>query len=226
MRTSTRITWGLNDLEYKQDVGFPEAYFTLQPHSNIDDLRTGNGSLVSYASYEQDFWLLDGSFKFLPTDLTTVHVGMVSQNMSDGSGSYGGMYPSLTMAFSFPHSTEGLTLHFSECTGDYPINVYISYYDEDDVLIETFVYVCDSTVFFADDPMADFSKVRILCNMSNRPYRYIRTGEDGGGNQSCKYCASYQHFRCEPFLRHLRLQYFRPIWFLCWVEKVSTYYGV
>ena len=81
-RTSPLVSFGLFALALKQD-SIP-ACDDVQTFSIVDDLRTGNVTTKPYITYEPDFWLLDGNYKFKPS--TTVHIGLMSLSMSNASG--------------------------------------------------------------------------------------------------------------------------------------------
>jgi len=169
--TSTRIVFGLFDLAIKQD-STPSSTSDLQTFSKVDDLRTGNVERFPYATYEPDFWLLDGTYKFLPADDDAVHVGMMSLDMSDENGDFA-TPPVLTIDFGDAYSTDALTLRFSSITGDYANSINVQYNDgggeirQDD-------YTPTTPVFTTDQAVADFTQIVITFNSTNRPYRYLR----------------------------------------------------
>jgi len=169
--TSTLIKFGLYVLEVKQDGSLSAA--DLQPFSNLNDLRTGTATNRPYASYEPDYWLLDGNYKFLPADPSSVHLGMMSASISDASGDFD-TPPVLTITFSKTHSAPSLILRFGESSGDYADDINIAYYDAVDGLIRSDDYAPADVVFSTDVPVDDFKKIVITFNSTNRPYRYLR----------------------------------------------------
>jgi len=120
VRTSPIISFGTNALEIKQD-GTYSCIFDLadglQPFADLDDLKNGNIS-APYATYEPDFWLLDGNYKFMPS--VNVFSGLISLEMTNASSVFAGDESViLESVFSKEFSTSGRTLTFSEATGDY-----------------------------------------------------------------------------------------------------------
>jgi hypothetical protein len=170
--TSTRVSFGLYALELKQDSS-PATTTPLQPFAKVQDLRTDNTSSRPYASFEPDFWLLDGGYKFLPADPVSVHVGLMSLEMSDGAGVFADP-PVLTVSFQQVHTADGLTLHFSSYTGDWASSVAVAYYDAAEALIREDTYAVGSTEFSTGQAVADFKKIVITFHATNRPYRYLR----------------------------------------------------
>lgn len=171
-RTSTRISFGLFALELRGSSA-PSTATPLQPFSKTEDLRTDSATSRPYASYEPDFWLLDGQYKFLPDDYTSVHVGMMSAEMSDASGAFEDN-PVLTITFQQPQTVEGLALRFSTYTGDYASEIEISYFDAEDDLIRSDSYTPDGVEFATGQAVEGFTKIEIEFIETNRPFRYLR----------------------------------------------------
>lgn len=176
--TSTRVSFGLFALEIRQ-ASNPQAP-DLQPFSKIEDLKTDSATSRPYASYEPDFWLLDGQYKFLPDDYTPVHVGLMSLEMSDENGDFA-TDPVLTVTFQSAQNIDGLALRFSTYTGDYANSITVAFYDAADVLIRSDAYNPTGVEFSTGQAVADFKKIVITFHSTNRPYRYLRlTGIDYG----------------------------------------------
>lgn len=178
-RTSTKVQFGLFALELKQD-STPATSTDLQPFSKIADLKTDQATGRPYASYEPDFWLLDGEYKFLPANTSGVHVGLMSLEMSGSDGSFAAS-PELTITFGQAHDIESLTLHFAASSGDFASHITVAYYDAADALIRTDDYFPSDTEFSTGQPVSDFKKIVIAFHSTNRPWRYLRlTGIDYG----------------------------------------------
>jgi hypothetical protein len=169
--TTPRVSFGLYGLVIKQD-SIPSAS-DLQSFSKVQDLRTDNATNRPYATYEPNFWLLDGGYKFLPENTATVHVGMMSLAMSDNNGNFA-VPPVLTVGFQQAHSTDGLALRFSQYTGDYASLLTVRFYDSTDALIREDTYAPTSWEFSTGQAVSNFKKVVITFQATNRPYRYLR----------------------------------------------------
>jgi hypothetical protein len=179
MTTVPRVSFGLYGLLIKQD-SIPSTDSGLQPFSKVNDLRTDNATSRPYATYEPNFWLLDGGYKFLPENTATVHVGMMSLAMSDNNGAFS-VPPVLTVDFQQVHTTDGLALRFSQYTGDFISLLTIQYYDSSDVLIREDTYSPTDWEFSTGQAVDEFKKIVITFRATNRPYRYLRlSGIDYG----------------------------------------------
>ena len=171
-KTSARVSFGLYALEIKLDSAISSST-PLQAFAKLADLENSMGTSRPYASYEPDFWLLDGEYKFLPDTYTTVHIGMMSLAMSGATGLFT-TAPILTIDFGQVHTSEGLTLIFNTYTGDYCNSLTVAYYNAGGGLIRTDNYAPTGTEFSTHQAVNDFKKIVITFNSTSRPYRYLR----------------------------------------------------
>ena len=77
--TSPKVIFGVGYSSIvKQDAS--PTIGDLQPFSNADDIRTDRATNRPYATYEPDFWLLDGEYKFISDELpaSAFHVGIMT----------------------------------------------------------------------------------------------------------------------------------------------------
>jgi hypothetical protein len=169
MTTSTSISFGANAIAIKTDS--TAACPDVQPFVDLTDLKTGLFNTLPYATYEPDFWLLDGNYKFKPT--TAVHVGLMSLQMSNNLGGFGTDIV-LTITFGSVHSTNGLRLVFSQYTGDWATSMDVSFYDSSNVLIRTDDYFPSGWEFSTNQAVSNFKKIVITFFDTNKAYRYLR----------------------------------------------------
>jgi hypothetical protein len=178
LKTSPAVNFGLYDLDIKASSSLTCS--NIKSFAKPDDLRTGNVWGLPLASFETDFWLLDGNFKLRPTDDADIHAGVVGLYASDGAGDLT-IGSTLTIDFDSPQSTESLTIHFSPATGDYATSIRVAYYDPDLVLIQQDDYTPTGTEFTTNQAIASFLRIRILFFAVNRADRFVRvTGIDYG----------------------------------------------
>lgn len=176
--TSPRLAFGLYALTIKQDA--TPTCSDVQTFSKVRDLITDNITSKPYATFEPDFWLLDGNYKFKPTDDDVVHVGLWSLSMSDENGDFD-TPPELTITFGSIQDTDGMTLRFSRYSADFASDIDVAYYNASDVLIRTDNYTPTSWEFATGQAVNDFKKIIITFNSTNNPYRYLHlTGVDFG----------------------------------------------
>lgn len=170
MGNSPKVSFGLYALTIKQDsaLSCPD----LQSFAKMNDLKAGNISGKPVITYEPDFWLLDGNYKFRPAD-SLAHVGLMSLSMSGGDGTFG-VAPVLTATFGTVHSTDGLTLKFSGSSNDFSNSILIAYYDASNTVIRSDMYAPASWEFTTSQDVEGFKKIVITFYSTNKPYRYLR----------------------------------------------------
>ena len=173
-RTSPIITFGAYDaLGMKQDSSV-SCNVALQTWSKLNDLKLhGVFNTYPYATFEPDYWMLDGSFKIKPADETNIHAGIMGTVQSNSAGVFVSA-PVLTVTFGSVHSTDGLILQFDGYSGDWCNSITVAYYDASNVLIRSDNYAPSAALFSAAQVVANFKKIIITFNSMNKPYRYFR----------------------------------------------------
>jgi hypothetical protein len=169
--TSPRVSFGFYATTVKQDA--TPTCSDKQSFSKMNDLVIDNVAPRSYITYEQDFWLLNGGYRFMPTIDAAIHVGLMSESMSDASGNFSSP-PVLVVNFTEDQSIDSLTLHFSQYSNDYADDIDVAYYDSSAVLISTTNYTPTSWEFSTEDAASNFRQIKITFNSTNKPYRYLR----------------------------------------------------
>ena len=177
-RTSALVTFGLFALEIKAASAF--AASDEQTFSKVADLKTGNVVTIPLVTYEPDYWLLSGAYKFKPVSDAAVRAGLISLSQSDDTGAFD-TPPTVTITFLSAQSSDSLNIRFAQASDDYSDDLDVAYYDADDEIIRTDNYTPDNWQFSTDEPVSNFAKIIITFNSTNKPYRFLRvTGIDFG----------------------------------------------
>jgi hypothetical protein len=171
-KTSPLVSFGLYALTIKQDAS-PSMSVALQPFSKLADIRTGNITARPYATFEPDFWLLDGGYKFKQSNDASVHVGIMSLLQSNDVGVFA-VAPVLTVNFSSVHTTDGMTFRGAQYSNDFCNSMSVAFYDDSDALIRSDNYTPTSWEFSTTQAVSNFKKIVITFNGTNKPYRYLR----------------------------------------------------
>lgn len=171
MATSVKVSFGLYDQEINNDS--TPSCDDLQSFSKIADLKTGNATMYPIVTYEPDFWKLDGKYKFILENEAAVHVGLMSESMSDENGDFD-VPPVLTVDFDREHTTDGLVLHFSQISNDYASSITVTYYDLYGDVISSENYSPDAWEYEIDNDIVNFKQLVITFHSTNKPYRYLR----------------------------------------------------
>ncbi|MDD2921479.1 MAG: hypothetical protein PHQ36_04265 [Anaerolineales bacterium] len=178
-KTATVVSFGLYVSETRQDSSYVFSA-GLQPFSKLNDIKTQNITSEPYATYESNFWLLDGTYKFKPANNAAVHIGLMSLEQSDDMGAFT-VPPTLEINFSATHSTNGLIIQGAEISNDFASSIRIQFFDEEDAQIQDDTYAPDVWNFFTAQAVADFKRILITFNSTNKPNRFLRlTGIEFG----------------------------------------------
>lgn len=141
-RTDARVTFDISDVTAHEDA---TASVTDEAEiSRIDQLHNQRRSRPAYATFEPDYWKLDGSFVLPPKpNEPDFEVGWYSDTFSGANGVFS---PPQVMEFTFtePHSSIGITVTFDEPANEYATDFDIEAYDGSNNLIRR-VEVRDNT---------------------------------------------------------------------------------
>lgn len=176
-KTSCIVVFGSNALTIKHDMqSIQENQVPLFDFVDLDDLYLEPVSR-KYATFEEDFWFLDGSYKLMPEE---PHVGYMTQWLSDSAGNFPLPRPELQIIFDDVHSTtDGLTFRFSEATQDWLSQFQIFYYNSVGGLIRSDTYNPTAAIFSTNQAVSNFKRIVIISVSTNNPYRFARiTGID------------------------------------------------
>lgn len=170
MSTSVTVVFGQNNFLTKIDAQFTsDARVSI---SDLSDLRTNAATEFPISTWEPDYWLLDGNYKFAKFDAPVSHIGLMSLGISDAAGATAF---TLNIDFDDVHSTiGGLTLRGNEISDDYASDITISYYDAANVLIRSDNYLPSSWQFRTNQAVSNFKKIVIQFNKTNKPFRHVR----------------------------------------------------
>lgn len=162
-------------IEIKADATFALIQGGIQAFASLDDLQDAVAHINPYATYEPDFWLLDGNYKFAPG---AADVGYMSTAMSAANTNFAPV-PEIRITFTTNHSTNGLKLYFSEFSGDWADSVSIGFYNSVGGLIRSDTYAPTSAIFETNQAVSNFRRIDIFLNSTNKAQRYARlTGID------------------------------------------------
>jgi hypothetical protein len=161
------MTLDLLDVTAKSD-STPTA-IDKQTFVNLNQLKEDSLSVPKYATMEDNFFLLDGSFEPFPDNPASIDMGYWSNSMSNSSGLFTAN-PTLTISFTANHSSAGITLTFLD---DYPLKVKVTWYTLANVVISDKTFVPDSLYYFCDNSIQNFGKI-VIEFVQTAPYRYIK----------------------------------------------------
>ncbi len=168
--TKPLVDFALYDPAIKNDS--TPTVSNIQDFAKVEDLEIASDAQL-FASYEPDFWVLNGTYKLLPTDDTNVHVGWISTEQSEADTDFA-TAPVLTINFSVVHDTDGLTLIFSEIINEWADSITVAFYNSSFTLIRTDNYTPTAYEFYTNQAVSAFKRIIITFNSWNTAFRFLR----------------------------------------------------
>jgi len=131
-----------------------------------------------YATFEKDYWKLDGSFYIPPRpEEDESELGWWSETISDETGVFA---PSQIVEFTFieEHNSMGLTISFDSLAREYASDFSIFAYRSDGSLIKRVTVTGNSnTMYVWKEGLDNYQKIVISINKWIKPFRRARVTE-------------------------------------------------
>lgn len=160
-------------LDATESKALSTCSFTTNEQESISDLnqlKSSDYEDIKYATCEDDFTMLDGTYNYLPDVLTNEHIGWWSQEISDENGDFN-VYPTLTAQLNNTYDVVGFSIYSSKENGIAECN--ISAYNGN-TLIYNETFTSEDEVLIADIPTSNFNKVVVEVTKSLQPYRRVK----------------------------------------------------
>jgi hypothetical protein len=171
------VSFGLDDTNIKDkgiasDGGADTPAFAF---CTINDLITGIQTVAPYATFEPNYWALDGSYHFMPT---SPHIGWLGSILSNSSGvAFGDA--TIVIDFTALQSVTSLTLHFDKPSNNWCSTIEVSFLDSGFSSIYTTTVNPTSIDYTLTHTVSNFNHIYIYLRVTNNPYRFPRlTGID------------------------------------------------
>lgn len=136
--------------------------------SNMALLASGSSD-VPWATTEPGVWKLDGTRRIMPD---APEVAWWSRMPSDSAGLLSPA-PVLRFSFSETYSTTGITLDFSESTGQWCSEIRSSWYRGQNLLLEG-TYYPDSPSWVLEQSVEDFDGLQLELVRTNKPLQFAK----------------------------------------------------
>lgn len=170
------VSFGLDDRRVKNNISTIEVVdgtvLPTPPYTNFSDFETGDKTMKPYATYEPDYWVLDGNYKFMPSG--NLHTGYWAANLSDAAGNtYHNSTLYVEIDFSASQSLSSLALHFDEAGNEWCSHITIFYIDHlGSSTIRS--YSPTQSVYSFPVNLSDVQKLYIFLTSTVHPYRFPR----------------------------------------------------
>ena len=124
-----------------------------------------------YATFEKDYFKLDGSFHIVPSYNDDSETGWWSDSISDESG-YFSETPILTFTLNDTHSSIGLSISFDIKADECPEEFYIDFFGTTgEVIHSQHVTNNENTLYIMDTPVNNFKEVSLTIIKTRNRFR-------------------------------------------------------
>ena len=149
--------------------------------TQYSDLSRFKDSLQNenYGTFENDFWLLDGSFSVLPDNESDMNISCWSENIGSNTGIVSDTSKTIVREYIGYYTSSGITLTFDTFNNEYPESITVQWLKDGELLSEQ-NYTVDSAVFYCENSVEKYNKIIIVFNTfpKNRRLR-VSAIEDG-----------------------------------------------
>lgn len=171
MRTDCRIQFDLMDVSAVQDAALSAP--DRKPWVDLTQIHNADGVLKPWATLEDEGIPLDGSRLLFPDDPAHEFMGWWSGSMSGADGEFAAP-PTLTVTFSQPHTSVGLTLVFPANPDDWPKYAAIAWYNQAGAKLEDYPFQVHSANDVYGPLVEDYYKITIQLWGTRKPYHYAK----------------------------------------------------
>lgn len=177
-KTAAKVTFEILDNEaYEDNTSTVTGEAPISRKSQL----TNKVRLMShkYATFERDYWKLDGSFHIPPApgEAPESELGWWSEDISNSEGVFT-PYQVLEFLFSEEHNSMGLTITFDELTGECAADFDIDVYRLDDTLVHhESVTGNTQTTYVMIQGLDNYGRIVITIKKWAKPYRRCRIAE-------------------------------------------------
>lgn len=140
-----------------------------QPFVNMNDFKT-NRVVSKYATLENNFWVLDGTFKNFPDN--PQGLGYISTIMSDENGEFS-IPIVITRSYNGNYTAPGLMIEFDSNTNTYAKNINVKWY-RDNTLLSDKDFIVNSAMYFCSNEVIAFNKVVITITSMSIQNRFLK----------------------------------------------------
>ncbi len=169
--THVRASYGLFDTSAAEDSTF--SIPAVQPFSDTAELLDEDQVIAKWLTLENNACPLDGSYQILPDQIASAFTGVWSDTLSGADGAFA-VPPVLTVTFSKPHTSGGLTLIFSEATSDWCSDLHIQWLNQSGAQMAAADFQPNAGKYFCAKQVENFYKLVITFRKTNKPHHFLK----------------------------------------------------
>lgn len=175
-QTLAKVAFQLVDTTASKD-----AVATVTSESMISQknqiYNTNTDLYAKFASFENNYWKLDGSFHLPPKNIVGLETGWSSNILSNANRAFSTAQV-LTIDFDQDHSSIGLTITFDKLANEYATNFVIVAKNSVGTTISTTTVTNNIlTTYILESNLANYRQIIITFTKTNNPYRRLRVAE-------------------------------------------------
>lgn len=172
MKTETTIHYMLVDATAASDGAL--AVTQRQPWVSLAQLHDEDDTHVmqKYGTLERDEFRLDGTYTLFPDAPQHEDMGLWSLAQTDEAGRFADP-PVLTVTFSRPHTSLGITLVFSP-SGDWADDVHLVWYGRTGEILAERDFSPDGVSYFCDCLVKNYYRLVLTFRGTNKPLRFLK----------------------------------------------------
>ena len=168
------VRFGLDDTNLKDKISsITDSYGVVPKFSscNLNDLGAmGNITIKPYATFEPDFWVLDGNYHLMPA---SPKIGFMGSALSNGSGVLTSTSV-VSFFFSPVQDFTSITLHFGESDNQWCNNVVVDFRDAGGASLYSVTIYPTSTKYTVTHTVTGCDHLNITLAGTNLAYRFPR----------------------------------------------------
>ena len=171
--SNVSITYGLFDTTAKQDTtATSNTSSKIFNWIDLNDLKLEAVTPIKAATFEEDYWKLDGSFDMFPDEPENNVWGLWGNELSALDGTLANnLY--LTLNFSNLHSSAGLTFEFNPYDNSYCSSLNVKWYNGN-TLLDNKDFAPTKWRYFCNNVVQNYNKIVIQFKKLNKPNRYLK----------------------------------------------------
>ena len=169
--TNVKISYGLFDKTAAEDGSMSMS--DMQDFSDLTELVDEKSTIQKWMTLEDDGCTLDGSFVFLPENIADEFMGIWSKELSGEDGVFTNP-PIFEVSFSEAHTSGGITLIFSEVTGDWCDSLHMVWLGINGEILSEKDFTPDKGCYFCENQVEDYYGLNITFSKTNLPNHFLK----------------------------------------------------
>lgn len=170
----------VDDKAYKDVSAILPPTAPLSPLANVQITNRVRVMQEKYATFEKDYFKLDGSFKIPPTSQEVIDNNTEMGYWSDDiSNEFGVFEDPLKIEFNFAekHNSIGITLYFDTLNDEYATEFDVFIYSDSTIIHEAIIRNNTKSRYTLIENLKDYNRIEVMIKKWSKPYRRCKIAE-------------------------------------------------